>query len=577
MNRQFIPSSLGEGDYLPSGAYAVSVPGTGVVTTDGLVLPLPPGESAVRYPAIRPDGQIAGQPQNTVRGAWVWTGTSWTTDPRIPVSPNSLIYDNAGFLHVNELGPAYAGANGYRYVTPSNQIISGDATYAARNGVDEWIDLSLEQDGSLLVGYAPWMYACIVWEGTHHRLLEDGNAKRLRAHRSGDTVSIAIEKDGGCALLLGSVADLLALPITEPAPPIEKPPVEKPPLPPAVGPVSQPRAADGQLYDLARFLVPNAARQPRIGPTHAINQIAGPNGMLYFVKFGNVATLETGRAYEMWAYDDNWIYHLEDASGAPPMSFSDPRMYPRYMRIGEQHAFKTGPHKGIFRQRDSHCEVLREDDFDRKMWLHAVWDDWDWGPDLGHLETVMLVYDNTDQAELPGRYVETGYYGDVGASGCRWEAYHAEGVYPNGPQHGAVFPPSALSSRSDFYLLGGPSPSADLTGCVPAVCPHYPPLPTPEPEPPKGPTVLYVFSSPNSFAVDECKKLDNGDGTLFAQRTKDNLYLSRDSGGNIHWVATAASDETFILSTDGGALISRNLFPDAKHATFAAIPCKETL
>jgi hypothetical protein len=341
--------------------------------------------------------------------------------------------------------------------------------------------------------------------------------------------------------------------------------------------VSQPRAADGQLYDLARFLVPNAARQPRIGPTHAINQIAGPNGMLYFVKFGNVATLETGRAYEMWAYDDNWIYHLEDASGAPPMSFSDPRMYPRYMRIGEQHAFKTGPHKGIFRQRDSHCEVLREDDFDRKMWLHAVWDDWDWGPDLGHLETVMLVYDNTDQAELPGRYVETGYYGDDGASGCRWEAYHAEGVYPNGPQHGAVFPPSALSSRSDFYLLGGPSPSADLTGCVPAVCPHYPPLPTPEPEPPKGPTVLYVFSSPNSFAVDECKKLDNGDGTLFAQRTKDNLYLSRDSGGNIHWVATAASDETFILSTDGGALISRNLFPDAKHATFAAIPCKETL
>jgi hypothetical protein len=247
-------------------------------------------------------------------------------------------------------------------------------------------------------------------------------------------------------------------------------------------------------------MLPDPALQPRIGPTHAINQIAGPNGMLYFVKFGNVATLETGRAYEMWAYDDNWIYQLEDASGSPPCSFSDPRMYPRHMQIGEQHAFKTGPHEAIFRQRDSHCEEIRRDPWDRKMWLEAVWDEFNWGPDLKIRATAMLVYDDTAQAEIQGRFVETGFYGAAGASGCRWRAYHAEGVYPNGPQHGAVFPDSAISSQSDFYLLGGPSPRADLTGCVAPVCPHLPalvvtppappmptPVPTPTPLPPAQP------------------------------------------------------------------------------------------
>ena len=134
MIRTVVASSLGEGDYLPNGDFAVSVPTVGVQTNHGL-LPLPPGESAVRYPALRSDGQIAGQPQNSVRGAWVWTGSEWDTDARIPASPNPCIYDNGGVLYVNELGPNYVGSQGYQYVTPSNVIIPGQTTYAP---LGEW-------------------------------------------------------------------------------------------------------------------------------------------------------------------------------------------------------------------------------------------------------------------------------------------------------------------------------------------------------------------------------------------------------------------------------------------------------
>ena len=220
IDRQFVPSSLGEADYLPSGLYAVSVPTEGMQIQGGEILPLPPGETALRYPALAADGRIACQPQASVRGAWVWDGTAWTTDPRIPAAPNSQIFDNSGVLFINQLGPGYVGSNGFRYVNPSNVVISGDATYAGRNGVAEWTDLSLAQDGSLLVGYAVWTLACIVWDGTHHRLLVAGDAKRLKAHRSGDVLTMAITKHDGAALITMLVSDVPTLPVFEPTPPI---------------------------------------------------------------------------------------------------------------------------------------------------------------------------------------------------------------------------------------------------------------------------------------------------------------------------------------------------------------------
>jgi hypothetical protein len=588
MNRWTIASSLGEGDYLPSGEYAVNVTGQFLQTHLGTI-PFPPGEtSALLFPVItrgsaaQPEFAIAGQRASTdTHGAAVWRkSTGWTEDPRLPVGTKPCIFDNLGDLIVNN---GAAGAQGYRYVTPQNVVMTGDQTTGPLNGVYEWTDLSLAQDRSFLVGWNAWSPAAIVWDGKHHRLIEVGDAKFLTAHRVGDLVTVTMVKTGYASMIEGTVEEFLALPIYEQ-------PTTPPPDSTPIGPVSPPRPADGQVYDIVAFLTTSPALQPRRGPTHPQHQTQpDATGLFFIIKFGDI--IPTGRAYEMYRLDTGGYRHLEDASGSTPMHFTDTRWWPRHMAIGEPFvgqlpwplvytaaptgAYISGQHQEVWDVRDP-CRESHRDPVNRKMWLDAAWADFYWGPDLGHLETIRLAYDDTGGFYEPGRFVEVGYYAR-GAGWCRWEAHHAEIVYAN-PHGPAIFSDRSLSSRSDFYLVGGPVMTPELTGCVMAIPPDAPPWPSdPTPEPPKGPTVLYVFSSPNSFAVDECKKLDNGDGTLFAQRTKDNLYLSRDSGGNIHWVPTAASDETFILSTDGGALISRNLFPDAKHATFAAIPCKETL
>jgi hypothetical protein len=283
-------------------------------------------------------------------------------------------------------------------------------------------------------------------------------------------------------LLIGSRADVQGLPT---AASLAPPPIERP-----IGPVSPPRAADGRLYDTQAFLLSDPALQPRSGPTHPQHQLQ-IGSTLYIIKFGDV--VPSGRAYELYRVEAEGLRHLEDASGSTPMHFTDTRWWPRHMPIGEAHAFRSGPHEEVWCVRDP-CRVDHRDPVNRKMWLHAVYDDWYWGPDLGHRPTIMLVYDDTDQAELPGRYVEVGYYA-AGAGWVRWEAYHAEQVYPNGPQHGAVFPPAAMSSRSDFYLVGGPVMTPQLTGCVSPDGPFEkpwdsPPQPVPTPDPVPTPTPL---------------------------------------------------------------------------------------
>lgn len=515
MNRQFVPSTQGEGDFLPNGVCAVNVPGQGLVYSGLVTIPFPSGETALRYPACYTDGRVACQPQATVKGAWVLDPVTktWSTDPRIPASPNSQIYDNNGTLFVNELGANYVGSNGYRYVNPSNAVITGDATYASRNQVAEWIDLSQAQDGSLLVGYADWALACIVWDGTHHRLIEEGDAKRLRAHRSGDAVTLAITKVDGCALISTTAQELLTLPVYEPP---------TTPTTPPIGPTTSATPDNGQTHDVVSFLSSDPTLQPRSGPTHPQSQIATSNGLQHFVKFGNP------QAYETWAADSNWTYHLEDASGAV-YSFSDQRWWPRNLAIGEKYAFVTGPHEILNRNRTG-CAQTSTTPINRKMWLHALYEGWYWGPALGNRRTMMLVYDNTAGFHSADRMVEVYYFGQ-GAGWCRWEAYRSDIVYANGA---ATFTDAARTAQSDFYLVSGPLVQPQLTGCVPQVCPSYPPLvtpptpipipPLPIPTPPQEPSMLYLDSTTITSLLPG-NAVNNGDGTISIQRA-DGLYWS---------------------------------------------------
>lgn len=460
MNRQFIPSSLGEGDYLPSGLFAVSVPGSGLMTEHGLI-PLPAGETALRYPALGSRGQISCQPQATVRGAWVWdpANPGWTTDPRIPASPNGQIYDINDFLWINSLGSSYAGSNGYRYVQPlTNIVISGDATYAQRNLVAEWTDLSTAQDGSLLIGYAQWTTACIVWDGTHHWLIEPlGNHSRVRAHRAGDMISVAVMTDTGCALWSFTVAEISQLPIFEQT------------TPPPIGPVSSGRAEDGQKYNLTDFMHCDPALAQRGGPGQQTNFQLEDGPRIYYQKFGNAGT------YEEYYLDTDYFYSMIDASSGQAQIWTDSRWFPVEQAIGEAHAFITGPHEAIY-QNPHGCVEIKRVPFNRKMWLHALWDEFYWGPDLQTRPTMMHVYDNTAGIYSPTRIIEVRY--DVYKAGwCRWEAHRSDLVYANGK---AVFNEQTLVQRVDFYLLGGTTPSLIPCPCAPTV-PPVPEVPVSNP------------------------------------------------------------------------------------------------
>src|SRR6185436_19059527 len=175
---------------------------------------------------------------------------------------------------------------------------------------------------------------------------------------------------------------------------------DEPPVEPdePIGPRSDQRPADSRTYDLLTYILGAAGTWPRKGPTHPMHQhLAGD--LFHFVKFNDPG------AYETWASDANWIYHLEDASSNPPYSFLDPRWFPRVMQIGEARGFDTGHHETQFRDRSS-CTPVRREPYRRKMWLHAVYDRYYWGPDLGERETIVVAYDPTGGFHGPGRSVE---------------------------------------------------------------------------------------------------------------------------------------------------------------------------
>ena len=255
--------------------------------------------------------------------------------------------------------------------------------------------------------------------------------------------------------------------------------VGAPPKPPeaTIGPLSPPRAEDGRVYDLQPFLIGAPETWPRSGPTHPMHQDRAGD-VLRFVKFANPTT------YEAWAVDAEWIYHLEDASNIATYSFSDPRWFPRRIPIGEAHAFLTGEHRMITKARGS-CARVSDQPFARTMWLQAVWDRYDCGPDLGVRAVICMAYDPTGGAHSPARLVELFYFA-LRAGWFRWESHRSNDVYAHGP---ARFDDSTRKDRSDFYLRGGPAMAPALTNCAPLTIPTFPPwTPTQEPKPVSQPT-----------------------------------------------------------------------------------------
>ena len=224
MNPLIISSDAGECDKLPSGEFVV---GGSTPSTHLGPLPLPPAEPhTIRFPrctnkhkGVTGAFAVICTGQTTVQPTHVWTPTGgWTDVQPAPVGTSPVIFDNLGNEVINT---GQYGAQGIAYVRPDNGIVSVDATTGINDyqGMAEWIDLSLAQDKSLVIGWAVWALALVVWDGTHHRLVRAGNAKFKNAHRVGNDITITCRGGSNEAWMLTTTeADLRAMTIFDPPP-----------------------------------------------------------------------------------------------------------------------------------------------------------------------------------------------------------------------------------------------------------------------------------------------------------------------------------------------------------------------
>lgn len=239
-------------DALPDGRYVVLRLDGSMTTEVGDVPPPPAGRAALfpRLNAVAARTQFAGQAWESY-ATLICTDGAWTDGPN-PCGVSPVIYDNHGVLHISDCS---IGSQGWRYCTPDNVLVTGDATYgpsADAPRLYEWTDL-----GPFVIGQGDqggvwlWDKAAQV-----HRVLVDGPAscRFIRAHLDGDRVSVAFWGETGVptACYWAPVTEFLALPILAstptPIPPTPVPPTPEP------NPMTFPAAAWALIEQMhARF------------------------------------------------------------------------------------------------------------------------------------------------------------------------------------------------------------------------------------------------------------------------------------------------------------------------------------
>ncbi len=208
-------------DSLPSGEYAGILPLEKQVTTHLGLEPYPADEPLWLVLTNRPVFSYMGQGHQTPRTyEWI-TGTGWITLP-VACGTWPVIYGQTGEPHIAKCAPP-TGSQGWRYVAPDGSLVTGDSTIALLHGLLEHTDLSLAQDGSLLVGQGH-EDGVRVWADGQERRLHPGACFNIRGKFDPalDLVSVSfyqVASDGleGWVYWM-SLAELKALPVQTPAP-----------------------------------------------------------------------------------------------------------------------------------------------------------------------------------------------------------------------------------------------------------------------------------------------------------------------------------------------------------------------
>lgn len=210
-------------DALPSGEHACLVPHLRQVDTHAGPVPCPEGDEPLwivttNLPVFRFMGQA-----HASRRSLEWTaGGTWATLSEA-CGVWALIYGPRGEVHISDCAPP-VGSQGWRYVAPNGRLVPGDATIAAVHGLNEWTDLSLAQDGSVLGGQGHEGEGACVWADGHLRLLHGGACfnTRWKWDPVADLVTVSfyeVAPDGLAGWIYRlSMADLCGLPLVVPPP-----------------------------------------------------------------------------------------------------------------------------------------------------------------------------------------------------------------------------------------------------------------------------------------------------------------------------------------------------------------------
>ncbi len=209
-------------DALPSGEHAAIVPHLRQVHTHHGLINYPEGDQPLWIVITnQPTFRILGQAHASFRSL-EWTGARWEDRPA-SCGVWALIYGRDGTPHIAKCEPP-TGSQGWRYVAPNGQLVTGDATIAVRHGLNERTDLSLAQDGTIEVGQGHNGEGACVWAGGALRLLHAGSCFNIRAkwNWGADIVCISfytVAPDGieGWIYRM-SMAELHALPLVPSVP-----------------------------------------------------------------------------------------------------------------------------------------------------------------------------------------------------------------------------------------------------------------------------------------------------------------------------------------------------------------------